>query len=713
MNKIIDQATQLAFSLSKKAEIMAAFFVIAIVFMMIMPLPVWLLDILIAVNISISCLMVVVSLYLPGPLAFSTFPAVLLLTTLFRLGLSVASTRLILLNADAGHIIEAFGNFVVGGNLVVGLVVFLILTVVQFLVITKGSERVAEVAARFTLDAMPGKQMSIDNDLRSNVINGDEARRRRNDLSRESQLFGAMDGAMKFVKGDAIAGLVIVVINLLGGMTIGIMQKGMPAAEAGKLYSILTIGDGLIAQIPALLISLTAGMIITRVAGSNAKEAGETNVGREMLEQIFSQPRSILIASGIMVIFALIPGMPSTIFIILALITASGSFFRRQFIQKPQGANGFTMTNMDKEPETDETGQVVEVIKDAKTFSPIREYVISFSPLWSQPDPAHPDIINLVNNIRTAKNQLVQDFGFLMPKLNVDFNGEVDDDNYVFQVYETPTISGTLRFGKHLALIEREMLEELNIEFEEVENEPIGTTQFWISRFDVDKIYEVGQRTKSFEEFVTQRLVETFLRTCKQFFGIEEMQRVSVGMDELMPELSKEVQKNVPMNKLTEVFQRLCAERISVRNVRQIYETMNEWGSKERDPAVLCEYVRMSLRRQICHQFSQAGILTSFLVAPETEEVIRGAIRQNAQGSFLSLEPDVSRSFLDQVGAAYTNYLYDIIPPVILVSQDIRRYVRKLIEDEFFTIPVLSFSELSQDLQVQPLGKIELPEEDE
>jgi type III secretion protein V len=226
------------------------------------------------------------------------------------------------------------------------------------------------------------------------------------------------------------------------------------------------------------------------------------------------------------------------------------------------------------------------------------------------------------------------------------------------------------------------------------------------------KIYELGQRTKSFEEFVTQRLVETFLRTCKQFFGIEEMQRVSVGMDELMPELSKEVQKNVPMNKLTEVFQRLCAERISVRNVRQIYETMNEWGAKERDPAVLCEYVRMSLRRQICHQFSQGGILTSFLVAPETEEVIRAAIRQNAQGSFLSLEPDVSRSFLDQVGAVYANYLYDIIPPVILVSQDIRRYVRKLIEDEFFTIPVLSFSELSQDLQVQPLGKIELPEED-
>lgn len=712
MNKLIEKATQLAFIASKKAEILAAFFVIAIVFMMIMPLPIWLVDILIAVNISLSCLMVVVSLYLPGPLAFSTFPAVLLLTTLFRLGLGIATTRLILLDGDAGHIIEAFGNFVVGGNLVVGLVIFLILTVVQFLVITKGSERVAEVAARFTLDAMPGKQMSIDNDLRSNVINGDEARRRRNDLARESQLFGAMDGAMKFVKGDAIAGLVIVVVNLLGGMTIGMLQRGMTAEKAVKTYSILTIGDGLIAQIPALLISLTAGMIITRVSNNSGKDAIETNVGREMLEQIFSQPRSLLIASGIMVIFALIPGMPWQVFLVLSVLTACGSFFRKQFIQKPQGGNNFTVTQVDKAPETDETGQVIEVIKDAKTFAPIREYVISFSPLWSQPQPAHPDIIQLVNHIRTAKNQLVQDFGFLMPKFNVDFNGEVPDNQYVFQVYETPTITGSLRFGQHLALINKEMLEELNIEFEEVENEPIGTTQYWINRYHIDKIYEMGQRTKSFEEFVTQRLVEIFLRTCKQFFGIEEMQRVAVGMEELMPELSKEVQKNVPMNKLTEVFQRLCAERISVRNVRQIYETMNEWGSKERDPAVLCEYVRMSLRRQICHQFSQNGILTAFLVSPETEEVVRAAIRQNAQGSFLSLEPDVARSFLDQVSQAYTHYLYDIIPPVILVSQDIRRYVRKLIEDEFFTIPVLSFSELSQDLQVQPLGKIELPEEE-
>jgi len=710
MSKFIQKATQIAFLASKKAEVLVAFLVIAIVFMMIMPLPIWLVDVLIALNISISCLLVVLSLYLAGPLAFSTFPAVLLLTTLFRLALEVATTRLILLNGDAGHIVEAFGNFVVGGNLVVGLVVFLILTVVQFMVITKGSERVAEVSARFSLDAMPGKQMSIDNDLRSGVITGDQARQRRNELGKESQLFGAMDGAMKFVKGDAIAGLVIVFINLIGGMTIGILQQGLPAAEAGRKYSILSIGDGLIAQIPSLLISLCAGMIITRVSNSTSGGDKETNVGREILEQVFNQPRSILIASGIMVTFGLIPGMPTTIFIVLALITASGSFFRYQFTNKPSTV-GYNIVPERTIQEKDEHGQVADVVKDAKTFAPIREYVISFSPAWSQPEPAHPNIVNLVNYLRSAKNQLVQDFGFLMPKLNVDFNPEVDVNQYVFQVYETPTIVGRLRFGNYLALAPKEMLDQLGIEYEEVDNEPVGYTQYWIDEADIEKIYEVGLRAKSFEEMVTQRLLDTFLRTCKQFFGIQEMQRVSVGMDELMPELSKELQKNVPMNKMAEIFQRLCAERVSVRNVRQIYETMVEWGAKERDPAVLTEYVRMALRRQICHQFSQAGILTAFLVSPETEDVIRNAIRQNAQGSFLALDPDLSRQFLQKTAEQYTNYMYDMIPPVILVSQDIRRYVRKLIEEEFFTIPVLSFSELSQDMQVQPLGKIGLEEE--
>ncbi len=287
------------------------------------PLPTGLVDVLIAVNICISCLLIMLAMHLPRPLAFSTFPAVLLLTTMFRLALSISTTRLILLNQDAGHIVEAFGQFVVGGNLAVGLVIFLILTVVNFLVITKGSERVAEVGARFTLDAMPGKQMSIDSDLRANLITVQEARNRRAELNKESQLFGAMDGAMKFVNGDAIASLIIVAINMIGGISIGVLQHNMSAGDALQLYTVLTIGDGLIAQIPALLISVTCGMIITRVP--NTEAGAEANIGREIAEQITSQPKAWIIAAVAMLGFAALPGMPTGVFITIAIICGAGA----------------------------------------------------------------------------------------------------------------------------------------------------------------------------------------------------------------------------------------------------------------------------------------------------------------------------------------------------------------------------------------------------
>src|SRR5471032_3101426 len=311
--------------IAQRAEVMGAVVIMAIVFIFIVPLPTWLVDILIALNICISCLLIVLALYLPGPLAFSSFPSILLLTTMFRLALSIATTRLILLEQDAGDIVEAFGNFVVGGNLAVGMVIFLILTLVNFLVITKGSERVAEVAARFSLDAMPGKQMSIDSDLRAGLIDGTQAREKREQLSRESQLFGAMDGAMKFVKGDAVAGLIIVVFILNDTLTTGMFQHDLSAAESIRLYSVLTIGDGLIAQIPALLISLTAGMIITRVAPDGRK--GISNMSAEIARQMTSEPKSWMIASVGMLAFAAVPGMPTLLFILISMVTGGLGYY--------------------------------------------------------------------------------------------------------------------------------------------------------------------------------------------------------------------------------------------------------------------------------------------------------------------------------------------------------------------------------------------------
>jgi type III secretion protein V len=335
--KVLATINAVLLKVARRAEVLGAVVVMAIVFIFIVPLPTWLVDILIALNICISCLLIVLALYLPGPLAFSSFPSILLLTTMFRLALSIATTRLILLEQDAGDIVEAFGNFVVGGNLAVGLVIFMILTLVNFLVITKGSERVAEVAARFSLDAMPGKQMSIDSDLRAGLIDGGQARDKREQLGRESQLFGAMDGAMKFVKGDAIAGLVIVVINLLGGFSTGMFQHGMSAGDSMALYSVLTIGDGLIAQIPALLISLTAGMIITRAAPDGRK--GANNMGAEIARQMTSEPKSWMIASVGMLAFAALPGMPTLVFILISMMTGSLGYYlarQRQREEEPQ-----------------------------------------------------------------------------------------------------------------------------------------------------------------------------------------------------------------------------------------------------------------------------------------------------------------------------------------------------------------------------------------
>ena len=305
--------------IGERKDIMLAILLLAIVFMMVLPLPPVALDILIAINMTISVVLLMMAVYINSPLQFSAFPAVLLITTLFRLALSVSTTRMILLQADAGQIVYTFGNFVVGGNLVVGIVIFLIITIVQFLVITKGSERVAEVSARFSLDAMPGKQMSIDRDMRAGVIDVHEARDRRGVIEKESQMFGSMDGAMKFVKGDAIAGLIIIFVNILGGVTIGVTQKGLSAADALQLYSILTVGDGMVSQVPALLIAITAGIIVTRVSSEESSDLG-TDIGA----QVVAQPKALLIGGLLLVLFGLIPGFPMITFFALAAIVAAG-----------------------------------------------------------------------------------------------------------------------------------------------------------------------------------------------------------------------------------------------------------------------------------------------------------------------------------------------------------------------------------------------------
>ncbi|MDH2435700.1 type III secretion system export apparatus subunit SctV [Pokkaliibacter sp. MBI-7] len=693
MNQLFLLLNRIAISAMKRSEVVGATFVIAIVFMMIIPLPTGLVDVLIAINISLSSLLIALSMYLPGPLAFSSFPAVLLLTTMFRLALSISTTRLILLEQDAGHIVEAFGNFVVGGNLAVGLVIFLILTVVNFLVITKGSERVAEVAARFTLDAMPGKQMSIDSDLRAGLIDARDARFRREQLGKESQLFGAMDGAMKFVKGDAIAGLVIVSINLIGGFAVGTLQHDMTAAESMHLYSVLTIGDGLIAQIPALLISLTAGMIITRVA-PDAQDL-DANIGREMAEQITSQPKAWIIASFGMLGFALLPGMPTTIFIILASLSlASGIFqlFKAKRIQQMREAN---RVSADTPPEMNGD-------EDIRRFNPARAYMLQFHPCRSMPND--PFTVELIRLSRRCRNRIVNQYGITLPSFDIDYNEELAEDEFRFCVYEVPTLKAT--YAPDRVAIDRSLLsEQQQVEGEEGRLEREEERWFWFpASHPLARETELNPITPA--TLVIERLERLFFATGPQFIGLQEAKAILSWVEAEQPELAQELQRVVPTSRFAAVLQRLAAESIPLRAIRPIAEALIEHGQYERDVGALTDFIRISLKAQICHQYSTQTGMHVWLLTPETEELLRDSLRQTQTESFFALSQEASHMLVQQLREAFP--VLATPKPILLVAQDLRRILRNLLQDEFNHVPVLSFSELQSTSQVNVLGRISL-----
>ncbi|WPC73484.1 type III secretion system export apparatus subunit SctV [Vibrio porteresiae] len=693
MNQLFILLNRFAISAMKRSEIVGATFVIAIVFMMIIPLPTGLVDVLIALNISLSSLLIALAMYLPGPLAFSSFPAVLLLTTMFRLALSISTTRLILLEQDAGDIVEAFGNFVVGGNLAVGLVIFLILTVVNFLVITKGSERVAEVAARFTLDAMPGKQMSIDSDLRAGLIEAHEARHRRELLAKESQLFGAMDGAMKFVKGDAIAGLVIVSINLIGGFAVGTLQHDMSASESMHLYSVLTIGDGLIAQIPALLISLTAGMIITRVAPDS--QSVDANIGREMAEQITSQPKAWIIAACGMIGFALLPGMPTVIFLVLASLALISGFF--QLYKAKQIARYESMHHVPDGTPPEFNGE-----EDVRRFNPARPYILLFHPCRSQPND--PVTVELIRQARRCRNRIVDKFGITLPSFDIDYSPAIEPDEFQFCVYEVPTLRATYTAGK-IAIPINQLTAEEFAQGEAGRNDRQEDEWVWfdanhplMQREDIAKVTPIM--------LVIERLERLFFATGPQFIGLQEAKAILSWVENEQSELAQELQRVLPTSRFAAVLQRLAAECVPLRAIRPIAEALIEHGQYERDVGALTDYVRISLKAQICHQYTSETGMHAWLLTPEAEELLRDSLRQTQTESFFALPQSASQILVEQLRQAFP--VLAAPRPVLLVAQDLRRILRNLLQDEFNHIPVLSFTELQSTAQINVLGRISL-----
>ncbi len=687
-----------------------AFLLIAIVFMMILPLPTILVDTLIAINLSLAAILLMAAVYLKDVVNLSAFPSILLLTTLFRLALSITTTRLILLKADAGNIIDTFGNFVVQGNLVVGITIFLILTIVNFLVITKGSERVAEVSARFSLDAMPGKQMSIDSDMRAGQIELDEAKRRRGKLEKESQLYGAMDGAMKFVKGDAIAGLIIIAVNIIGGVIIGTSQHGMSAMAALDRYTILTIGDGLVSQIPALFISITSGFIVTRVTTED-----NADLGSDIAKQLNSEPKALMIASAIMVGFAFIPGFPTFIFLVLALIFGSIAFIairRTKAETASKSAKQLTAFTPAISPDAD----VPTLPDEGDASDGEAEQSLTIT-------PTVPLIVDIASSVRASLNPqkldrevakvrraLYFDLGVPFPGIKLRLNDSLPEGEYRILVNEVPVARGASRKGYFIARETPPNLAMFNIPFEEGDSFLPNTPSYWVQNKHFEQATRAGIQTLTLTGMLSLHLAHVLKQHAAEFLGIQECMFLLKHMEENFDELVREVNRTVPLISLADVLKRLVREDISIRDMRTILQSIVEWGQKEKDPLMLTEHIRMALSRYITHKYSAGQqIIPAYLIDKDIEDEVRGAIRQTSGASYLALSPETHRKMVSVLRAAIgENPAQNGIAPVILVPMDIRRFFRKVIERDYADLAVLSFQELAPAANIQPLEKISL-----
>lgn len=644
----------------RQHDLLLAVLVVAVIGLMILPLRPFVLDTLIALNLSMSVVLLMVSLYINSPLGLSTFPSLLLFTTLLRLALNIAATRQILLHADAGEIIFTFGNLVVGGDIIVGIVVFLIIAIVQFIVIAKGAERVAEVGARFTLDAMPGKQMSIDADLRAGLIDKDEARSRRSQLERESHLYGAMDGAMKFVKGDAIAALIIAAVNIIAGLAIGVLRKGMEMGDALQKYSILTVGDALVSQIPSLFVSIAAGILITRVADPGRRSG--TGLGDEMVEQIRAHPKALLIASAVIFALMLVPGFPKLQFLALAAAVGFIGFALLPSRRRYSVRGETPMPSMSRAgakgvgPWLDSADREVTIPVVVHVFPTIERVLV----------PERLDV-----ELRRVRRSLEVDLGVPFPGLVMRPVATLEQGAYEICINEIPVQKGQLA---------------------DLRNEP-------------------AQSRPSFEHVLTQHILQVMRQHADELLGIQETQLLMQRLAVDYPDLEKELQRSIPIPRLAEVLKRLVREDISIRNLPEIAHSLIDWAPREKDNIMLTEYVRTRLSRYISHRFALAdGSLAAVVLHPSLEEQLRQAIRQTSGGTVLMLNPATSRQIADQIQQALQPFVGEQggQTAVLLTSLEIRPYLRKLTELELGRVPVLSYQEISPTMRVNTLASVAL-----
>jgi type III secretion protein V len=668
--------------------------VAAMVGMMIVPLPTFLLDILLTVNITGAVTILMVSIYVSNGTEIASYPTLLLITTLYRLSLDISATRLILLQANAGEVIRSFGEFVVQGNFVVGAVIFLIITLVQFIVITKGAERVAEVSARFTLDAMPGKQMSIDADMRAGIIDFETARMRRESLSRESQFYGAMDGAMKFVKGDAIAGIIITLINIIGGLIIGIAMHGMSASEAVQTYSILTIGEGLVSQIPALLISISAGMVVTRVASQDVN----SNLGSDVATQLVAKPKAIAIAAGLLTILALIPGLPKIPFFLLAAITGFTAYglFRAVEITKKKTAQEGATAELVKGPELRMTVPLVlQVSSDLAPFV----------------DLTTPEGARFYETVTQVRNGLYYETGVIFPSIQVSTNPNAPGGAYQIWLSEVPISTAQIKLNALLVNASAKSIGVFGFKAEEARNPATGKPAAWISREMRARAEAAGLQVWDTHEILILHLTAFLKKNGKEFVGLTEVQWMVSQLKRFYPALVDEVvPKPVATQTLVQILQRLVDEGVSIRDLKTIFQTLSQVARGDTEVARLTEHVRVALKRKICFQLCEGRpVLYVYQLDPDIVDLFRNSVRQRASGPQLVLDAQSARQITEAVRAKIGDLPPTAQRPVIVTDADVRRFVKETLDYHFPDVSVLSYDQLSPQIKIQPLGMVGMP----
>ncbi len=664
--------------------------IIGLVLMMVVPIPAGLLDVLLIINISLAIMILLIAMNTQDALHFSIFPTMLLITTIFRLALNISTTRLILSKGEAGHVVQTFGEFVAGGELAVGFVVFLILVVVQFIVITKGSERVAEVGARFTLDAMPGKQMSIDADLNSGLINEQQARERREKIQKEADFYGAMDGASKFVKGDAIASIIIVFINLIAGFIVGMAMHGMDVMEALQTYSILTIGDGLVSQIPALLISVAAGIIVTRAAS-------EGNLAHDVTKQLLRYPNLLYIVAGTIALLGIATPIPLlTTFPYAAILAIAGYRLQRNLIKERAQEELLVEEKQIEEVRSPES--VISLLQ----VDPIEfEFGYGLIPLADTQQGG-----DLLDRIIMIRRQCALEMGLIVPVIRIRDNIQLKPNEYVIKMKGNMVARGELLLNHYLAMSPG--FDDDSITGIETQEPAFGLPALWIDEAMKERAEMSGYTVVDPPSVVATHLTEVIKKHAHELIGRQETKALVESVKETFPALVDELIPSIlTIGDVQKVLAKLLKEKISIRDLVTIFETLADYGKYTKDPDVLTEYVRQSLSRQITQQYANpAEPLKVITVSPSVEKKISEAVQQSDQGSYLAMDPVSSQTIYQRLTEQVNRQIQSGQQPIILTSPTIRMYLRQLLERSMQDIPVISYSELEPSIEVQSVGVV-------